>query len=79
MILKKYFTEHAGTGVIATANDEGHVNTAIYAKPHIFNDSTLGFIMRDRLTVLRYEYCNGFPLYYCQNSVTFFLLLPFFL
>jgi len=50
MILNKYFSEHTGTGVIATADKKGNVNTAIYAKPHIFDDSTVGFIMRDRLT-----------------------------
>ncbi len=50
MILKEYFTEHTGTGVLATADEKGNVNTAIYAKPHVFDDSTLGFIMRDRLT-----------------------------
>ena len=35
---------------MATADNKGQVNTAIYAKPHIFDDSTVGFIMRDRLT-----------------------------
>lgn len=50
MILKKYFTEHTGTGVMATSDAEGHVNTAIYATPHVFEDDTVGFIMRDKLT-----------------------------
>ena len=50
MNLKKYFTEHAGTGVLATADRNGIVNTAIYARPHVFDDSTLGFIMRGRLS-----------------------------
>jgi len=50
MNLEKYFSEHTGTGVMATADNTGQVNTAIYAKPHIFDDSTVAFIMRDRLT-----------------------------
>jgi hypothetical protein len=50
MNLKNYFTEHTGMGVLATADRKGIVNTAIYARPHVFEDSTLGFIMRDRLS-----------------------------
>lgn len=50
MDLNKYFKEHQGTGVLATADDKGNVNTAIYARPHIFDDKTVAFIMRDRLS-----------------------------
>jgi hypothetical protein len=50
MDLKKYFKEHKGTGVLATADDKGKVNTAIYARPHIFDERTVAFIMRDRLS-----------------------------
>jgi hypothetical protein len=50
MNLKKYFTEHTGTGVFASADIKGIVNTAIYARPHVFDDATLGFIMRNRLS-----------------------------
>ena len=50
MDLKKFFTEHTGTGVFASADKNGIVNTAIYARPHIFDDATLGFIMRHRLS-----------------------------
>jgi hypothetical protein len=50
MNLKEYFTEQTGTGVLATADKNGIVNTAIYARPHVFDDSTLAFIMRDRLS-----------------------------
>lgn len=35
---------------MATADNKGQVNTAIYAKPHVFDDSTVGFIIRDRLS-----------------------------
>ena len=50
MDLKKYFTEHTGTGVFASADKNGIVNTAIYARPHVLDDATLGFIMRPRLS-----------------------------
>ena len=50
MDLQSYFTEHKGTGVLATADDKGVVNTAIYARPHVFDDKTVAFIMRDRLS-----------------------------
>ena len=50
MDLNTYFKEHTGTGVLATADDNGKVNTAIYARPHVFDDKTVAFIMRDRLS-----------------------------
>ncbi|TKB24145.1 pyridoxamine 5'-phosphate oxidase family protein [Desulfopila sp. IMCC35006] len=50
MDLSKYFQEHTGTGVLATAADDGKVNTAIYARPHVFDNKTVAFIMRDRLS-----------------------------
>jgi hypothetical protein len=50
MNIKEYFKEHNGTGVLSTADDNGRVNSAIYAKPHFLEDGSLAFIMRDRLT-----------------------------
>ncbi len=50
MDLHKYFEEHTGTGVLATADDTGKVNTAIYARPHVLDDKTVAFVMRDRLS-----------------------------
>lgn len=50
MNLKNYFSEEIGLGVISTANDNGEVNGAVYAKPHVLGDKTVAFIMRDRLT-----------------------------
>jgi hypothetical protein len=48
--LREYFENHKGMGVLATADDKGVVNVAIFARPHFFDDNTLGFIMPDRLT-----------------------------
>ena len=50
MELKDYFENTKGTGVMATANGDGKVDAAIYARPHFMEDGTLAFIMRDRLT-----------------------------
>jgi hypothetical protein len=50
MDLASYFKEHHGTGVLATADSTGRVNTAIYSRPHVFTDKSLGLIMRDRLS-----------------------------
>jgi len=45
-----YFENTKGFGVISTANSQGEVDAAIYARPHIMEDGTLISIMRDRLT-----------------------------
>lgn len=50
MELKEYFENVNGLGVLSTADSNGRVNTAIYARPHMMEDGTLAFIMRDRLT-----------------------------
>jgi hypothetical protein len=50
MNLKDYFETAQGTGVLATADSEGKVNTAIYSRPHVFDDGTIAFLMRQRLT-----------------------------
>jgi len=50
MDLNKYFEKTRGLGVLSTADDEGRVNAAVYARPHFLDDGSLAFIMRDRLT-----------------------------
>ena len=50
MNLKDYFDNVKGIGVLSTSNDKGEVDSAIYATPHVFDDTTVGFIMRDRLS-----------------------------
>lgn len=50
MELKDYFESTKGTGVMATADGDGKVDAAIYARPHFMEDGTLAVIMRDRLT-----------------------------
>ncbi|MEJ2100702.1 MAG: pyridoxamine 5'-phosphate oxidase family protein [Desulfobacterales bacterium] len=50
MELKQYFENAKGVGVLATADADGKVDAAIYARPHFMEDGTLAIIMRDRLT-----------------------------
>ncbi|MEJ2731607.1 MAG: pyridoxamine 5'-phosphate oxidase family protein [Deltaproteobacteria bacterium] len=50
MELKDYFESTKGVGVLATADAEGKVDAAIYARPHFMEDGTLAVIMRGRLT-----------------------------
>jgi hypothetical protein len=50
MDLREYFENVKGSGVLATADDQGHVDVAVYASPHITDENTIAFIMPDRLT-----------------------------
>jgi hypothetical protein len=50
MNLETYFEQTKGMGVLSTADDQGHVNAAVYARPHVMEDGSLAFIMRDRLS-----------------------------
>jgi len=49
MTLTEYLQKVPGKGVLATADEEGRVDGAVYSKPHILADNTLAFIMRDHL------------------------------
>jgi len=50
MDIKEYFENTEGSGILATADSEGKVDAAIYARPHFIEDGTIALIMRDRLT-----------------------------
>lgn len=50
MDLTRYFENMKGKGVLATADDQGHVDVAVYARPHVVDEDTIAFIMPDRLT-----------------------------
>jgi hypothetical protein len=53
MKLSDYFEQTQGIGVLATADAEGKVNVAIYARPHFLDkddEATVVFIMGDRLS-----------------------------
>ena len=50
MEMTEYFNNTKGFGVLATADRDGKVNSAVYGRPHVMEDGSLAFIMRDRLT-----------------------------
>jgi hypothetical protein len=50
MTLKEYFQNADGTGVLSTADSAGVVNAAVFSKPHVLDDGTIAFVMRQRLT-----------------------------
>ena len=50
MNLKDYFDDAKGVGILSTADSDGKVNAAVYARPHFMNDGEVAFIMRDRLS-----------------------------
>jgi hypothetical protein len=50
MELNQYFESTKGRGVLATADKNGQVNIALYAKPYFIDEHTVTFIMAERLT-----------------------------
>lgn len=50
MNLSDYFEKVKGLGILATADENGTVDLAIYAKPHVIDEKAVAFIMRERLT-----------------------------
>jgi hypothetical protein len=47
---RDYFEKTKGRGVLATADGEGRVDAAVYARPHLTEDGLLAFVMTNRLT-----------------------------
>ena len=56
--LAEYFQRTTGLGILSTADAQGHVNSAIYARPHIQDDGTAAFVMRNRRSL---AYLNQNP------------------
>lgn len=50
MNLKDYFDNTEGTGILATADGQGKVDAAVYARPQVMDDGSISFIMLDRLS-----------------------------
>ena len=48
--LQKYFEKNSGSGMLSTADADGRVNAAVFARPHVLEDGTLTMIMADRLS-----------------------------
>ena len=50
MGLSEYFENAEGIGILATADSEGVVDLALYAKPYVIDETTIAFVMQERLT-----------------------------
>ena len=50
MSLSDYFENVQGLGILATADSDGMVDLAIYARPHVIDETTIAFVMRERLS-----------------------------
>jgi hypothetical protein len=50
MELQAYFESADGMGILSTADAGGQVNSALYARPHVIDEKTVAFIMRERLS-----------------------------
>ena len=50
MTIREYFETSKGTGILATSDDAGQVDAAVYARPHFLDENTVAFIMADRLS-----------------------------
>ena len=50
MELADYFENIKGTGILATSDTKGNVDSAIYARPYVIDKDTIAFSMLERLT-----------------------------
>ena len=50
MSLAEYFENTMGIGVLATADGTGKVDAAVYARPHVQDETNIAFIMSDKLS-----------------------------
>ncbi len=50
MSLANYFENVKGMGILGTADPEGKVDLAIYARPQVIDEETVAFIMGDHLS-----------------------------
>ena len=48
MNLRDYFESTEGIGVLGTADGEGRVDLALYARPHFVDEESVALIMSDR-------------------------------
>jgi hypothetical protein len=49
MSLSEYFEKVQGLGILATADSDGVVDLALYAKPYVIDETTVAFVMQERL------------------------------
>lgn len=67
MDLSNYFSTNSGTGILSTADAQGRVDAAVYARPRMMPDGTAAFLMRERLTYSNIQ-VNPFAVYLFMES-----------
>ncbi|MGI9537447.1 MAG: pyridoxamine 5'-phosphate oxidase family protein [Desulfocapsaceae bacterium] len=50
MKISEYLENNRGVGILSTASNNGEVNAAVYARPHLVAADKIAFIMRERLS-----------------------------
>jgi len=50
MSLSEYFEKTEGVGILGTADSRGKVDLAVCGRPHVIDETTIAFIMRERLS-----------------------------
>ena len=50
MDLSDYFEKNNGTGILATCDPDHNVDQAVYSKPFIVDETTIAFVMKERLS-----------------------------
>jgi hypothetical protein len=50
MSLAEYFENTMGLGVLSTADSAGKVDAAVYARPHVQDETNIAFIMSNKLS-----------------------------
>lgn len=50
MKLKDYFAKNPGSGALATSNNKGRVDIALYSTPHVEGKDEVSFVMKKRLS-----------------------------
>jgi hypothetical protein len=62
MKLNEYLEDRKGKNIFSSASSDGMVTSAIYSKPHVFDDGNVAFVMRKRLTYKNLQ-TNPYALY----------------
>lgn len=50
MNLSVYFANVEGIGILGTSSSDGNINLSLYTIPHVIDENTIGFVMRNRLS-----------------------------
>ncbi len=66
MNLAELFT-HPGLGVMSTSSSDGKVNSAVYSRPHVIDETTLVWGMTDKRTYKNLT-CNRHAAYLFKTS-----------